>query len=461
MNAEEALKFVEELLSEREQRLNDLQRSVFLGVWQGKSYKEILKEVPHRTELGNLQGTVAHKLWKQLTEILGEKVLKNNLHGPVKRAYESRSRNQLNGSSNPLLSAPAQESNGQSPTTEFPEPSPDLIWSSALSDWGDAPNTSVFFGRSGDLANLEQRIRIDGCRLLTIYGMTGIGKTLLATKLAEEIRDHFEFLIWRSLTSCPLPAQFIGMLTQFFSHQQSAATDLTSLLHYLQHHRCVIVLDGLEAVLQPGVHDGSYRPGYEDYGELLRQVGRMSHQSCLVVTSQEKPREIDDSRQVHSLELRELGDLEGQEILTAKGVVAKSDSGWRELIQRYTGNPFALNVVASQVHEMFGGDLDAFLNCLPQDRVVFEDIRARLTAQFDRLSELEKRVLHCLQAAGEPIPYSAILQALESLGHPISWMQLQDVLGSLRRRSLIKPNNAIGVSLQSLMSEYVYSLQQS
>jgi hypothetical protein len=463
MNAEDALKFVEELLTEQGQRLNDLQRSVFLGVWEGKSYKEILKEVPHRTELGNLQGTVAHKLWKQLTDVLGEKVLKKNLRGPVERAYQRRLVPQvlsIDAAIDLLTESSGDGENGnnqRSPLSQSPEPDVDLPWSTVLPDWGDAPDTSVFVGRSGELANLEQRIRVDGCRLVTIYGMTGIGKTLLATKLAEEIRDLPEFLIWRSLASRPSPTQLIATLIQFFSHKQDPATDLPSLLHYLQQHRCLIVLDGLEAVLKPGVHDGSYRLGYEEYGEVLRQMGRITHQSWLIVTSQEKPKEIEDSHQVHSLELRDLGDLEGQEILKAKGVIARSDSGWRELIQRYTGNPFALNVVASTVQEMFGGSLDMFLNHLPQDIGIFEDIRTRLANQFDRLSEAEKQVIHCLQTTGDPVPYDAILQTLETLGQPISWMQLQDVLGSLRRRSLIRPNT-IGFSLQGLMSEYVRTL---
>lgn len=456
MNAEEALEFVEELLNKQEQRLNDLQRLVFLGAWQGKDYKEIHKICGDRCSLDHLKRNIGYGLWKLLTPVLGEKVGKGTLQGTVEKTY----RRWLEQQAETLALSPdsLSEANGRSLANE-PQPNLELSSSHMFPDWGEAPADTSFFGRSGDLADLEQRIRIDGCRLLTVHGIAGIGKTLLATKLAEQVRDQFEFLIWRSLSLSPSPTHLIGTLIQFFSHQQDSATDLTSLFHYLQNQRCLILLDGLETVLQPGVHDGSYRPGYEEYGELLRQMGRIAHQSCLIVTSQEKPKDMVDSRQVYALELRELGDWEGQEIFTARGVVSRSASNWRELVRRYTGNPFALNVVASTVQEMFAGNLDTFLNQLPQDIAIFEDIRTRLAQQFDRLSELEKRVIHCLQATSDPLSHEVILHTLESLGQPLSWMQLNDVLRSLQRRSLIKPN-AAGFSLQSLMSEYVRSYQK-
>ena len=41
----------------------------------------------------------------------------------------------------------------------------------------------------------------------------------------------------------------------------------------------MLLLDGLKAILQPLVSSGSFLAGYEDYSELVRVVGKSSHQS--------------------------------------------------------------------------------------------------------------------------------------------------------------------------------------
>jgi hypothetical protein len=82
MNADEALAIIETVLDNDEQ-LNDVQELIFKQCWQGRdSYEEIAK-------LGNYDNeyikSVAAKLWKQLSEVFGEKVKRNNLKSVLKR----------------------------------------------------------------------------------------------------------------------------------------------------------------------------------------------------------------------------------------------------------------------------------------------------------------------------------------------------------------------------------------
>jgi hypothetical protein len=51
--------------------------------------------------------------------------------------------------------------------------------------------------------------------------------------------------------------------------------------------------------LQSG-YSGRYLSGYNDYGLFFEVVGESKHQSCLVVISQEKIREISLSAQLSS-----------------------------------------------------------------------------------------------------------------------------------------------------------------
>ncbi|MGB7412685.1 MAG: hypothetical protein WA902_00615 [Thermosynechococcaceae cyanobacterium] len=58
-------------------------------------------------------------------------------------------------------------------------------------NWGMAPDISVFYGRTAELATLTQWVLQDQCRLVSLVGMGGIVKTALSVKLAEQVQDHF------------------------------------------------------------------------------------------------------------------------------------------------------------------------------------------------------------------------------------------------------------------------------
>jgi hypothetical protein len=86
MNVEEALEFIDKLVvAKTGKALNDLQRAVFRGAWQGKSFTEIHQDCRDRCGLDHLMRNVGSELWQILSEALGTKVSKNNLQGPMER----------------------------------------------------------------------------------------------------------------------------------------------------------------------------------------------------------------------------------------------------------------------------------------------------------------------------------------------------------------------------------------
>ncbi|MEH2228529.1 MAG: NB-ARC domain-containing protein [Nostoc sp.] len=336
-------------------------------------------------------------------------------------------------------------------------------------DWGEAIFNSAFYGRVEELITLEQWILNEHCQLVALLGIGGIGKTALSVKFAQKIQDNFEYVIWRSLREAPPVKIILGNLIQFLSDEQETESNLpesfsdrvSRLLYYLQNYRCLVILDNAESILRSGSRAGLYPEGYEEYGELLRRVGEATHQSCLVLTSREKPREIafleGQALPVRSLPLSGLKVTEGQEILKLKGLLAAEDE-WKVMIERYAGNPLALKIVATTIQDVFDGNVTGFLQ---QDTAVFGDIRDILEQQFERLSDLEKEIMYWLAINRESIALSELRDDIIS---PVPQAKLLEALESLGRRSLIEKATSTLIektgsffTLQPVVMEYVTS----
>jgi hypothetical protein len=124
-----------------------------------------------------------------------------------------------------------------------------------------------------------------------------------------------------------------------------------------------------------GNRTGQYREGYEGYGRLIRRIGEAKHQSCLLLTSREKPKEIalleGDASVVRSRRLEGLQASKGREILRDKGLRGAEEM-WNALIDRYTGNPLALKLAAQFIREVFDGEIAGFLK---DGGMIFSDIQ--------------------------------------------------------------------------------------
>jgi NB-ARC domain len=304
----------------------------------------------------------------------------------------------------------------------------------ATVDWGEAPDVSTFYGREQELHQLKQWILRDRCRLIALLGMGGIGKTALSVALIEQIQGEFEYVIWRSLRE-PTPLEtFLPKLLNSFSGQQPLIQDLSQLLQFLREHRCLIVLDQLETLLKENPV-GHYIEGYESYGELLRRVGTERHQSCILVTSREKPREFVPLEGNNApVQSQGLGSLQG----AAKGIfknkeLLDNEEQWQMLIQLYGGNPLALKIVSATIQDLFNGSVNQFL----KQNTTFIDsgFREILDQQFIRLSDSEKATVCKIAKHSHPISIKTIAEITSVQKLDLGSIEIVE---SLRRRSLLE-----------------------
>jgi WD40 repeat protein len=336
-------------------------------------------------------------------------------------------------------------------TEHPPEPACDR-----RTDWGEAPDVPAFYGRSQELKSLARWILVDRCRLVGVLGMGGVGKTTLVVKLTEQVQDEFDYVVWRSLRNAPpiddILNDYLGLLPNRLEYNVLDSVDRkTSLLvECLCNHRCLLVLDGAEAILREGDEAGRCREGYEAYRELIQRVGGMRHQSCLLLTSREKPRGIvqmeGKSFPVRTFRLGGLGSIEGQKIFHDKDL-AGPEEAWTVLVDRYSGNPLALKFVAEIIQEVFAGDVTRFLD---SGTSVFGGVRWLFDQQFDRLSEPELEIMYWLAVKREAV---SVRELRESTVFSWSTGAIVEALRSLRRRSLVE-KSANGMTLHDVVLNY-------
>ncbi len=347
--------------------------------------------------------------------------------------------------------APVTWPSSASVATEPPESGPRV-------DWGDAPEFSSFYGRESELALLTDWLLEQHCRVVSVLGLGGIGKSALAVTLMHGVADQFDAVIWRSLRDAPPCEPWLDDLLRTLAGDpltidlDSLERRLNLVFEYLRTRRVLLVLDNLESVMEQAEGSGRMLPGYEGYGRLLRRAAETKHKSCLLLTSREKSIELapleGHRTPVRSVHLGEL-DAEACGLLLQAKEIAGSAAERARLIERYGGNPLALKIVAPTIGDLFGGAINAFLE---QGELIFGSVRYLLQEQFARLSDVEESLMLWLAILREAVTVQELSAVLVN---SLPRGQILEALDTLRGRSLIEPGKMKGsFTLQSVVLEY-------
>ncbi|MEG4499765.1 NB-ARC domain-containing protein [Microcoleus sp. F10-C6] len=461
MDVQEVLKWADELVfTKKGKHLSSLQETILTGVWSSQKYGEIA-ETCNCTE--NHVKKVASEIWQLFSATLDEDVNKSNFKATLDRMDFSNnissfwkdvsigSMNVCTETSNPPKT-PQHSPPAQTSTEDDTQQKPRL-------DLRDAPELRTFYNYpNSPLTALENSIARQNCRLLTITGMTGTGKSAIARNLIPQIQTQFDRIIWRSLRTSPPLETTLKNIIQFICDRTdinfSTNTDdqLSILIETLRENRCLIILDDVQQILSSGQLAGNYKPGYENYGTLFKLIGEIPHHSCLILNSWEPPSDIitftDDNSAVRSLQLTGLSEA-ATEILRQKGLL--DEETWPELINLYQGNPLWLKLVAQTINHLFGGRVSHYLSYQP----VFlgDELTPILQQHYQRLSEIEKQAISQLSNEIEPVSFPQFMAKCQG-----SQRELCQAIQSLARRGMIEKlsyESEIVFTIPPVLKQYV------
>jgi len=217
-------------------------------------------------------------------------------------------------------------------------------------DWGTAIDISAFYGYSQELTQLQSWILQDGCRLLGLFGIGGVGKTTLATQLAKQIHDQFDYVFWRSVPTVPCFDSMMTDLLSLFSHHKENKLNINQIIYYLRTHRCLIILDHVD------IDD-------LEYMQFIKIITETHHQSCVIFTSREQYQEFTFLEywlsSVRCLKLSNSSEIALS--LIESQPLWGTDQEKDDLCNLCNNNPLKIKQMIVSIIHLYNGDIGKFL----------------------------------------------------------------------------------------------------
>ncbi|MBD2460896.1 tetratricopeptide repeat protein [Oscillatoria sp. FACHB-1407] len=348
-------------------------------------------------------------------------------------------------------------------------------------------DSQTFTGRDEETEHLSGVLQ-DDCRLLLIHGMTGIGKTALAERLADRFVQppmrYVQVILDRGISSTDFTSGALAILAKLDDDTAQQRPDeqlLPHLLQTLERQPCWLQLDSLEALLCQNDRGESHftDPTWLDFFEqfLTLDPSPVAPGSRLVLTSQSLPMDWSDRAfrldnlwyeyPLHGLEKSQRIDLFRRHGVTPK---TSAETDYLCAIADYfDGHPLILKMIAGDIQKRpFNGSVETYWRDYYHQRQTqttlklarSQEERARHWVRqiLEQLPDLPRQMLQRASVFRRPVPERFYLALLSNTADS----ERDAALTVLKSRNLVEEidfyNGELRIQQHNLIREIARTL---
>ncbi|MBI5934431.1 MAG: tetratricopeptide repeat protein [Chloroflexi bacterium] len=257
-------------------------------------------------------------------------------------------------------------------------------------------SSAEFIGRKKELEKLRQLLADPKCRLVTLTGLGGIGKTRLAQETARACADRFINGAWVVSLAAVEAEGIVPAVGNMFNFPFTTGDHKKQLLNFLREKELLLVLDNFEHLL--------------DASAFLTEILKIAPEVKILVTSRERL-DIDGEWVVELLGL-ESGSMGADQLFIQGAKRARAESQFKEqdqvavseICRLVGGLPLGIEIAAAWTRSMnveaIRDGIQKSLDFLASSRRDIPERQRSLRAVFEsswaRLNETEQKTFAAL-----------------------------------------------------------------
>jgi diguanylate cyclase (GGDEF)-like protein len=278
---------------------------------------------------------------------------------------------------------------------------------------GAMTRLTAFVGREAELGRMGDCLASSSCRLLTVVGVSGVGKSRLAQQIAGLYEEYFRDGIWYiDISAASNQEQVIQIIAAQMSFQFNGSVyERDQLIEYMRPREALLVLDGFDRLVDDPSFVLDLLNEAPDVKVLVTSRERLNYQAACLFDLRGLP---------YPEELSDPNPLEYPSVQLFLNRAQRSRAGFTytsenieqviQICQLTDGNPLALELAASRLREFstrqIAGSLRRDLKMLQTSLRDLPDVHRSMTLALDQswrtLTEQEQAIFRRLSLLEGP-----------------------------------------------------------